>query len=1511
MIIYILHQNCYYTFEIKTNVNGKYIISDYDSSYNFRSLVNVEVVDGKCYINDNNNARIFFNGNQQSKIELMVGNFYTLKLINGETVVLYSSLLYDNTFVQKKVEDDKVLKIGRDSNDDIMCLAINKDKVELSYKNGRFHIKSVNNIVPIYVNRLLKNDIDLNNFDCVFVCGIKIVPCKDTIFINNINGKVNFNSKYLSDVFNEQLVVAQVDNDFSNFVDFYDSDKYFFKSPVFQHKADELKINIIEPPQQEEKDRESVIMTIVPTFLMSTVSFVSTIYSVRQFNKGQISSEDLVTSVIISVTILLAGVFWPFIEKWVNNIKATAKNRIRKKKYLKYLDEKEEIFKKASTEQKVSLTMNNPPLSECKNILTERKPELFNRNIDNDNFLKLRLGNGKVKLDCNLDFKKQEYVIEKDPLIENLEQLIDKYEYIEDVPFLLSLKEKSVCAFIIENNLLDDYYNSILLQILTYHSYLDLKIVVLTSKISGLSYLKNTNHCWNNDRDIRYYATNVNDAQNLSSILERELTQRKLKEEKQSSPYYLIISDCINIYRNLNIVDDVINYGVNYNFGLLMFDTKIANIPNKCPHFVSIFKNEGASFDINMSASNINHFKPEFISNEKGVDIYQCAKLLSNIPLSNNDNISLSLPDNYGFLEMYNIGNIEQLNIGIRWDNSDLYNSLAAPLGIDANGNIIYLDLHEKNHGPHGLIAGMTGSGKSELIITYILSMSVNYRPDEVQFVLIDYKGGGLAGAFENRKTGLKLPHLVGTITNLDKSEMKRTLVSIKSELQRRQRLFNEAKESLDSGNIDIYKYQRLFREGKIGKNLSHLFIICDEFAELKAQQPDFMEELVSAARIGRSLGIHLILSTQKPSGIVDDQIWSNSKFKISCKVQTTEDSNEVIRKPDAAFLKESGRFYLQVGYDEYFIEGQAAYTGNIYTPAATFTAKIDNSISFINDSGEAIRNVKINQEDKKMQKSLGDELNNVLKHIISVAEQRNIKTEQLWLNNVPHIVYQNNLSSKYLIKPIPFVINPLIGEFDDPKNQRQGPVCIDITNNGNLSIFGSAGSGKTTLLSTFIYASIVYHNCYELNMYIIDCGTEKLTLFQNSPQVGEVLTISDSEKIKYLFYMISEEMTKRQKFYSQNGNDFLSEVKQGAASFSNMIIIINDIDAFKEVYDELYDEQFVSITRNCSKYGIYFIVSALTVNSLGFLADGNFPQKLVLNLNDSSDYLVIFNNPPIPNKNPGRGIIKLDEPFEFQTALVFREIDYSKNMNYIFEQLNRFLKNHAKKIPIVPKHVTFDLIENSISSLDAVPLGIDEKTAQICYYNFDKFMNLIAAEDNKILSKVMPNMIKTISMCKNTKVIVLNTFTQTKYCNLQNVKEFSSGFKDIFSTINKSLLNSAENDKSVFVIILGFVKLQNHFNDLKKEDPSIVTPLELIINSKKNGGYKYLIYESDASFAELKDSPIYDLCDDYDGIWLGPNFNSQSSFDTSAMNMENYVSRSDCLIVIDDSNYKSVKFVK
>ena len=169
------------------------------------------------------------------------------------------------------------------------------------------------------------------------------------------------------------------------------------------------------------------------------------------------------------------------------------------------------------------------------------------------------------------------------------------------------------------------------------------------------------------------------------------------------------------------------------------------------------------------------------------------------------------------------------------------------------------------------------------------------------------------------------LPHLLGQISNLSGNQVHRAMISIKSENRRRQRLFNE----YDVNNIN--QYTRLYKAGECRQPIPHLFIIIDEFAELKREEPDFMRELISVAQVGRSLGVHLILATQKPSGTVDDNIWSNAKFRLCLRVQDRQDSNDMLHKPDAAFITQAGRCYLQVGNDEIYEQFQSAWSGAVY----------------------------------------------------------------------------------------------------------------------------------------------------------------------------------------------------------------------------------------------------------------------------------------------------------------------------------------------------------------------------------------------------------------------------------------------------------------------------------------------------------------------------------------------------------------------------------------------------
>jgi S-DNA-T family DNA segregation ATPase FtsK/SpoIIIE len=1516
MLIYIIHNDDIDIFRLPKEVSGNYMLTDTDSEGKTRSILTVSSDNGKWYFRSNYDARIIENDTHVAGVFAELYRLYTIEYCEKEIIYFYILPGFDTSNIIKNVKDNTAITIGSDSSCDVVCSngLMDFKQLELKFENGIWKITNLSNKIVCYVNNIRYKDDLLSNFDRIFVSGIRIVVINNRLIFYSCPGTLSFNNEKLLD---DPYFLATEDKESKDGVkEFYNKDDYFYKSPIFKKKYDSHKITIIEPERKEDKRDGSFLSSFIPSLLMSITSIV-TLYFTLTKKDAQQDTESFITNVLMTVIFLITGIIWPIIEAIASNIRFKINAKMRVKTYNKYLERKEKEIKDAVEKEKNVLIFNNISLQECQEAIYSRNSNLYSRNIENSFFLKLKFGTGKVKSSVEISYSKPEVIVQTDNLYDKLDELIDKYEYIEDGNFVCSLNNSSI-AVIDFNGTSKNFMNALVLQLASLHDYASLKLVVLTHEGSSLNMIRNLNHCWNNDKSFRYFATNLQEGENISSEL-MKYAEKQSKENRKNDTYYLLISDCIENYKGLKIVDYAIDRngheGEMYKpFSILMFTSKVTNVPTGCEYFIN-YDTECTYFNSEMDEKKIHKFKPSCI--DSSINYSKCIELLSNVPIKfNNNDISTSntLPTKLGFLEMYGVGRIEQLNIYEKWKNAPISSTLQAPLGIDTSGNLLYLDLHEKKHGPHGLIAGMTGSGKSELIVTYILSLSINYSPDEVQFVLIDYKGGGLAGAFENRKTNIKLPHLVGTITNLDKAEMNRTLVSIKSELQRRQKVFNVAIEKLNTGSIDIYKYQMLVRDGALTEPMSHLFIICDEFAELKAQQPDFMDELVSAARIGRSLGVHLILATQKPSGVVDDQIWSNAKFKICCKVQTADDSNEMIRRGDAAYIKESGRFYLQVGYDEYFVLAQSGYSGVQYVPSDVVTTNADNTISFINNNGVVYRNtsLKLTEEAKEKKESLGEELGNILKYIIEVAKTNGFTNKQLWLDNIPPRLFYSDVIEKYNnIVTKAYYIDPIIGEYDDPETQSQGVVQLPITGAGNTVIIGNTSSGKCTLLFTILFSSMINHTNEEVNFYILDFGSEKFNIFRNSPHVGDVLTINDKNKINYFFYMIESEVNRRQKYYSENGGDFILDAKTGKAPFPNIIVMLYGLEVFKENFDDIYEMVFLSILRLSAKVGIEFVITTLTSNAIGSEIDSNSKQRVLLQLSDESDYSYIFKNGHAPKNNPGRGIMLVNgRPLEFQGALICDELKMKSYLEYVFDQLHKVMNYQVKKVPEIPKKLSLSEYKEKITDLKSVPLGINMVTAQQARYDFTNKITLFSAASNNNIFKFYEKFISLMSAMQNTNIIVLNADKELQIKHDEKVKYYDSGFSDIIKVLyaNCVKLNSNPSEKKFILIVIGYSSINGFLRKQKNEDEEIKT-LEDLIKDCNNDSFKFFLYDNENTFNKIINSDLSNYVDNTYGIWIGIDFEGNGSFDVQTYRRDNINMSNDLIVLVRDSEPSIVKY--
>ena len=1503
-------------YQLPKNIENFYMINFdfYQNNILFNEILTLKSKDNQWLIMADDRLSIKVNGAEKSYVFLSENTFFEIKFADMSNY-FYIYLLQDfNDFVPYSLNNLELVDIGSSRECKIYCSNLMNTALSLK-KDGYDYIIERNdpNLSSSYLNSQVYSRMVLQVGDVIFVHGVQIIYMKDFLLINNFaNSVIVSDLSLIQSVDNNIAYPVTPVNDLEKNVKLYNENQLFVHTPRLKNEIEAVQITFDPPPDKEINQKTPAIFTIGSSAIMTMTSSVSLVTSFRNFLTGNGDALSLVLEVIVFGLMLVTGLFLPMLmEAWEKHV-VRKKEKLRQKKYKKYINEQEEYVKQTIQKQESILKANNISLEKIQENLLNGCKDVWNREIFDNDFLSIGLGIGNIAAQISINAPEKQFSLYDDNLKDMVLELAGKKNELKDVPITFSILNNVIVPIVIDSQYADDYIKSIILQLIYFYSGNDLKIVTITNEFNAKKwdFMKYIPHSWNKNYDRRFFATNEDEVMQLSIFLEQEYDSR-LKSFSNSNnekmlnftEYYLIVTDDYKLARDLSIINKILDNSNNIGFFVLIFESSIKNLPSKFNTLIQIVGTDGRIIERNTANENQVSFVATFQPN---LDIEKYAKIIANIPI-NIKSAKYDIPTSLTFLDMFYAGRVDQLNILSRWTSNNPTISLKAPIGMKDNNKLVELDLHEKYHGPHGLIAGSTGSGKSEFIITFILSMAVNYHPYEVQFVLIDYKGGGLAGAFENRETGVKIPHLVGTITNLDKSEMNRTLVSIKSELQRRQRVFNEAREQNDESTIDIYKYQRLYREGKVKEPMSHLFIISDEFAELKAQQPDFMDELVSAARIGRSLGVHLILATQKPTGVVDEQIWSNTRFRVCLKVQTTEDSTELLKRDDAAYIKEAGRFYLQVGNDEIFELGQSGWAGARYIPSDNVQKKLDDNLSFIANNGDVLKT--INEEVKKDE--VVDQLTNIVKYLYNLAIRENIKFSSLWLENIPETLYYNNVIEKYGIKAKPFMIDPVIGEYDDPSNQKQGFVSLPLTTCGNTYIVGASGSGKSTLLSTIAYSTIINHNSEEVNIYIVDLGTEKLKIFQHAPQVGDVLTIANPEKIKFLFYMLKDEKERRLAYYSNNGSDFLKDAENGHCPFPNIIVMINQFDVFKETFEDIYDNDFIPFTRNCAKVGIIFIVTSTATNSLGFMAENNFPKKIMLNMIDQTDYTMFFNNPPIPKKNSGRGIIELDQAYEFQVSLLFEDAMYEQKLGYVINQLSKFLDKKAKKVPVVPDEITFELLKDRIKDLTSVPLGVNIQTAQVSTFNFNNLLHIISANNNVTAKNFFGKLINVLNKISDTKIIVINSIKNLVFDEFDGAKYYDSNFKSVLQIINNNVEKyKLENNSTNFIILfIGYAQLQNHLEKSLEEDADVVTIDDLILNSKTVSNFKYIIYDTDDAIEKIGDGRLDSLFKRNNGIWLGKEFDSQNVFDTNNTFTDVNLTNGN-ITVIKNGNAEHIKFM-
>ena len=1472
-----------YSFELPEKVDGSYWMPYGDDSS--ENLINIEARNDQWVMKTNDETAILRNNGILPEVVLENDCFYNL-LRNNQQLIIYTTKTYDESFKTYQFNNDCNIRIGNAEGCEILynVMYMNGVAAVLTFQQGIWYFTLNNNIMcfknDLYVEQ---KKIPLKSGDIIFLYGLKIVVVKNYLMINNPGNLVTLNPNIFIEISKTALSTSEELPEVKE-KNLYEDNDYYLKSPRISRIIDKKEITIASPPESQLQQEQPFIFVMGPMLATATVSLVTLSDLLGKINSGETTMQKSWPQLVTAIIMIISTLLWPALSTRFRRKQFANKEGKRISRYNAYLEKKRsEIDIELKNEQMI-LNDAFPPYTAAVNIILQKNRKLWERKNEQKDFLQVKLGKGDIKSFIDLKYQVEDFTLNEDTLKENLESVVESSKTLIDVPVTYSFLQNRIVA--IMGNATNKSYlftKSILIQLMAYHSYDELKFVVLTNnkKLDFWNDLKLAPHCFNNDKTIRYFASNREERTEINKILLEEVRNRKneLEDEKNQTaqkvwaPHYLILTDDVQNAVKLDFFNDILNEEASLGFSVIVLENQISQLPSKCTDFISLGPTSSDVFEMDAESNSHQIFRDELTTD---FDLGVCSQILSNIPIKFNTS-NRYLPNSLSFLEMLNVGKVEQLNILSRWKQNNPIKSLKAQIGVDDIQEPIYLDLHEKAHGPHGLIAGMTGSGKSEFIISYILAMAINYSPEEVSFILIDYKGGGLVGAFENQKTGAVLPHLAGKITNLDKAEMKRTLVSIDSELRRRQQVFNDARDSLGESTIDIYKYQRLFREGKLTEPVSHLFIICDEFAELKSQQPEFMDNLISTARIGRSLGVHLILATQKPSGVVNDQIWSNTRFRVCLKVQDKSDSNEMIKVPDAAEIKQTGRFYLQVGYNEIFMLGQSGWTGAPYYPTELIKKDYDRSVSFINNVGEVIQSNE-NTTSKKKVVAMGDELTATVKYIIDTAKKENIVARKMWLDKIPPVIFVNNLLKKYDVKPDKTDIKAIVGELDDPSNQKQELLTLSLTETGNTAIYSISGSDREQALKSIIYSTMCIYNSQDINWYIVDFGAESLRIFSKIPHIGDMVFNGEKEKLTNLFKLLDETIEERKKILVDYQGSYLQYVKTSGKSLPLIGVVFNDFDAIDESDNTLQDT-IAQYARDCERYGIFIILTCSGWTSMRGKLRQCFDNVLVLQMNSKDDYTTIVG----PWQNvclfdyPGRGLVKKENIYEFQTATLFPEETFQEYMDKFVESVRAVNTVKAKRIPILPDRIPISMFADDIKGLDSLVVGLSKATLEPSILDISDMNGYILASNEiqttnnilKVLLKELVGINKTKTICIDAGK-VYETFKES----------FDNYIPEGFDTLDQTVTQLIDQNKASGFITLVVVAEPGK---LKTKAP------EKILNAmsteiKKRDEAKAIFTLSTNSSGLEFDTWYTSLASKQNGLWIGPGFVDQDKLRVSSL---------------------------
>ena len=1495
--------------------------------------ISMEIIDGSWKIRSKDDYSFIYADTKApySEAYLKDGDVLSGNIAYGDpiSIIVKETTTSFGVFQKFSLTGVNEISIGSNPNN-LFCYnslnLISGSHARIANRGGQFIIEDLGQNGIFLNSKRVVSAAQLSFGDCIDIFGLKIVFLGDFIAVNSYVENLRIIPGVLMEY--NPVYPPRPTGKYTGTV--YKS--VFHRTPRNMPKIESEPVEIEAPPTPRELNEKPAFMAIGPSLTMAlpmAMGCMITAYASKMRGGG--SSAFMYTGLITAIGSALIGTIWAIL-----NMRHAKK--VNREDELKRFEAYSQYLIGCATDIKAKYENNTRGMrglyQPAERLVTydANSLELWNKNARHEDFLAQRLGIGSIPFQVTVNVPKERFTMINDSLADRPRMIKESYKMLQDVPVCVDLDKHRLIGLIGGDKRRGCYsvMHALVTQIAAGNCYTDVKLGFIYDEMlddsgSQWEFAKWLPHVWSEDKKTRYVAGNKTEASDVFYEITKVLRQRAEEERSYSSkkttpkPYYILFIENPEYLEGELIAKYITNPDANYGITTILMAQGYEDLPNVCEYIIENTAQFAGMYGVADGLEDRVAIKYDVISQ---IQLENFSRTLSCIEVSEIETGG-EIPGVLTFFDMYGAKKLEDFNVIERWKKNRTYDSLRALVGQKAGGADCYLDVHEKYHGPHGLVAGTTGSGKSETLQTYMLSLALNYSPDDVGFFVIDYKGGGMANLFDG------LPHMIGQISNLSGNQVHRAMVSIKSENVRRQRIFSE------HGVNNINLYTRLYKNNEASIPIPHMFIIIDEFAELKREEPDFMRELISVAQVGRSLGVHLILATQKPAGTVDDNIWSNSKFRLCLRVQDRQDSNDMLHRPDAAYITQAGRCYMQVGNDELFELFQSAWSGAVYDENA---GSVQTNIArMLSDNGKAalvgshaqiklkdtlknnwvksllevltaasaktgidigssiydstllaklteeffvqadIRKVEYPESDYNMHRV--QDLIYVYAGILNKDEDNDAETEmsrrvisqamyegrklpemkektqldaiveylgrvaksngyihnlKLWLPVLPETLYLESLNgySKNAFdgnvwpeNPKAFTLDTMIGLYDDPVNQAQSPISLDIAVNGNHAIIGTVVSGKSTFLMTYIYSLTNRYTPDAVNLYILDYSSKMLGAFDKLAHVGGVIFENEDEKVSKFFTMLEQMLAERKKMFE--GGSYSQYIRANGLKVPAIVVVIDNMASFRNKTNSAYDDFMLNILKEGASYGIFFIVTAagFGMNEIPNRMADNFRTVMCLEMNDKyayTDALRTMHIDVLPEENvKGRGLAKVrDSILEYQTALcVEAEDDYKRGekIRAHCERMNAaWTGKRAKAIPEIPENPVW----NEFKELDDVvsmtgesrylPIGYDQKLATVCGVDLSKtYRYIISGKARTGKTNVLRNMISAAGMMGG-RIVIVDFDGELRQIAEMNDAKYLASSQDIYSYF-ESVMDElrTRSDRKKELLAMGYSDIQ------------------------------------------------------------------------------------------------------